>query len=434
MYDELVEVEKSVDTLEEAPKGVDTIEHVEKGVDNVEHVEKFNPFHDAQGKFSSSRGYKSYSANPKTKAGAMAISRSTRAGYGAVMNVHRESKGENIYQNDVWINSGKKPTPSAMARAQANNPNPLAARGRARTNRVKGTMGAVKEGQTTSRPTTTQKPTQPQQTAPKPTPKATQPQQTQQSQQSQQAQPKAGTVHVTQKMRSGITMDTDFDTSKVAGAKNKEFRGTAEGKDITKSFDATTMSSSDRYGGAPRYTDKVADMQGFNSPPKVVSKAEFKQLAQTYGDEMFRTWGDGHMNRKSLDGKGFMKEFETNGDMKMNGDSGRVYGDGFYVTSSKMQHGRGGTYTRNDAANARRESRYYGDHQSTTQMTWLSQPKIITNSQLDREWRNLSVSERAKFGDHKNTYACAKGYDAVYTNSSNYMVIFNRSKLAVCEN
>ena len=72
-------------------------------------VLKFNPFHDAKGRFASSRGFKTYSANPKSKAGAMAIGRSAAAGHGQTMNVHRESKGENIAQNDHWLKTGQKP-------------------------------------------------------------------------------------------------------------------------------------------------------------------------------------------------------------------------------------------------------------------------------------------------------------------------------------
>ena len=67
---------------------------------------KFNPFHDAKGRFASSNSFASYSANPKTKAGAMAISRSAQAGHGTTFNVHRESQGENITQNYSWLNGG----------------------------------------------------------------------------------------------------------------------------------------------------------------------------------------------------------------------------------------------------------------------------------------------------------------------------------------
>lgn len=80
-------------------------------------VRKFNPFHDAIGRFSSAQGMRTYSANPKTKAGAMAIGRSAGR-HGHVMNIHRESKGENIGQNYQWIISGNKPWQNAAQAAK----------------------------------------------------------------------------------------------------------------------------------------------------------------------------------------------------------------------------------------------------------------------------------------------------------------------------
>lgn len=77
-------------------------------IQEIETVEKFNPFHDHLGRFTSARGFKTYSANPKSKAGAMAIQRSYQGGHKRTMNVHRESKGENIGQNYDWM-TGKKP-------------------------------------------------------------------------------------------------------------------------------------------------------------------------------------------------------------------------------------------------------------------------------------------------------------------------------------
>ena len=79
------------------------------GAKTFEEVLKFNPFHDAMGKFSNKNGFKTYSANPKTRAGQLAIGRSNAAGHGSTLNVHRESKGENIRQNDDWIKTGEKP-------------------------------------------------------------------------------------------------------------------------------------------------------------------------------------------------------------------------------------------------------------------------------------------------------------------------------------
>lgn len=416
---------------------IDHIEEINKNVDNIEHIEKFNPFHDARGRFSSSHGMASYSANPKTKAGQMAISRSTAAGYGAVMNVHRESKGENIRQNDNWVKNGQKPSKSQLASAQANAPKTVAqAQQRAHTNRVKGTMGA------TERPAyiqarlkqQAQAAAQSQTQANANKPKAPKQTQTQTQQQQAQQKPQTKAVHVKQKMKSGATMDADFDQSTVAGAKNKEFRGTAQGKDLTKKFDATKVKATDDYCGQKRYTNQVADMQGFNSPAKKVSKAEFDQLAKTYGDQFYRTVGSGTLNGKNVSAQSFKNAYTTSNDLTMNGPSGRVYGDGHYTASAKMTAGRSKkTYTASDAASAKRESQWYGDGHTTLTMTWNSKPNIVTKSQLTKEWNNLSSAEQKRFGGHQNTYACAKGYDAVYTSSKNYMVVFNRSKIAVLD-
>ena len=416
---------------------IDHIEEVNKNVDQIEHVEKFNPFHDARGRFSSSKGMASYSANPKTKAGQMAIDRSTAAGYGAVMNVHRESKGENIRMNDQWIKNGQKPNASQLARAQANAPKTLAqARQNAHTNRVKGTMGAT-ETATARHP----KPTKPTVKQPQQAQAANQKPQTQatQNQQNQQAQATQNQkmTHVKQKMNSGMTMDVDFDQKKVAGAINKEFRGTAEGKDLTKTFDCYKMKATDDYNGRARYTDKVADLQGFNSPAKKVSQAEFDQLKQNCGDVFYRTVGSARVNGRNIDANGMKQAYTSENDLKMNGPSGRAYGDGIYTASAKVRANANGrkNYTSRDDQMAKKESQYYGDGKTTLTMTWLSKPKIARQNEVENAWNNMSTHERMKFGNHINTYACAKGYDAMITKnkSDGYMVIFNRSKLAILD-
>lgn len=84
-------------------KNYDTIEMVEKGIDEIEVVEKFNPFHDELGRFATSQGFKTYSADPKTKAGAMAIGRSYAAGHTKTINSHANSKNSSIQQNMWWV-------------------------------------------------------------------------------------------------------------------------------------------------------------------------------------------------------------------------------------------------------------------------------------------------------------------------------------------
>lgn len=89
--------------------------------DTICEVEKFNPFHDARGRFSNKHGFSTYSANPKMKVAQPSIARSAQAGHGKTMNVHRESKGENINENYDWM-QGKKPAAPAAPAAPPTKP------------------------------------------------------------------------------------------------------------------------------------------------------------------------------------------------------------------------------------------------------------------------------------------------------------------------
>lgn len=77
-------------------------------IEEIEELEKFNPWHDARGRFTfaGGGGRGSFSANPNTKAGQLAIQRAYDSGEHTTFNRHKESKGENVYQNYKWINSG----------------------------------------------------------------------------------------------------------------------------------------------------------------------------------------------------------------------------------------------------------------------------------------------------------------------------------------
>ena len=110
-YDEYPEygmwLEENLDTTIEEQRAAEEHYRKQKAVAKTfDEVLKFNPFHDARGRFASASGFASYSANPKTKAGAMAISRSAAAGHGATLNAHRESMGESVDQNYKWLNGG----------------------------------------------------------------------------------------------------------------------------------------------------------------------------------------------------------------------------------------------------------------------------------------------------------------------------------------
>lgn len=66
-------------------------------------------------------GFSTYSANPKMKVAQPSIMRSARAGHGRTLNVHRESKGENIGQNYAWMR-GQTTGPRNAAPASNNPP------------------------------------------------------------------------------------------------------------------------------------------------------------------------------------------------------------------------------------------------------------------------------------------------------------------------
>lgn len=81
---------------------------------------------------------------------------------------------------------------------------------------------------------------------------------------------------------------------------------------------------------------------------------------------------------------------------------------------------------------ARRGNEAYGNGNHTlSEMTWVRKPKIIEQSDLHKLWGKLTPAQRRLFGNHENTYACALGYDAMYCSGPNYMVIWNRSIIAV---
>ena len=97
---------------------------VEKGLDTIVEVEKFNPFHDALGRFANKNGFKTYSANPKVRVAQPSIIRSAQAGHGKTMNVHAESKGENIGQNYDWLQTGQKPAGAVSTPPKPQKPKP----------------------------------------------------------------------------------------------------------------------------------------------------------------------------------------------------------------------------------------------------------------------------------------------------------------------
>ena len=134
--------------------------------------------------------------------------------------------------------------------------------------------------------------------------------------------------------------------------------------------------------------------------------------------------------------KEFASQLYVADKLELNGPGGRVYGDGMYVAVAAWDGSSVHPLTSSLKAHAYKESIFYGKGSHTiSEMTFTRKPRIIKETDLDVIWNKLPVSEKVKYGDKgynegRNTYACALGYDAMYT-TRDYMVIWNRSIIAV---
>lgn len=217
-------------------------------------------------------------------------------------------------------------------------------------------------------------------------------------------------------------------------ALNKEYKGGVVGADISASVDISAMKTTDSYQGQSRYTNNIARLQGFDSPAKLVSDTEFDMLAKDNGDIFFRTVKGANVRGRVMSHEEFASQMYLADELDMNGPSGRVYGDGIYVATSAWNGRRSTRLTSATRDKAYRESRAYagGQGATTLEMTWVRKPNLIKQTDLWNMWCRLTPSQRAKFGNHENTYGCALGYDGMYCDSHNpYMVIWNRSIIAV---
>ncbi|MDO4813433.1 MAG: hypothetical protein Q3995_07960, partial [Eubacteriales bacterium] len=217
-------------------------------------------------------------------------------------------------------------------------------------------------------------------------------------------------------------------------ALNKEYKGGALGKDITPNVNAANMVSEDPYRGT--YTNNIARMQGFDAPAKLVSESEFEMLAKACGEIFYRTVNPTNFKGKSMSSQEFASQLYVANLLELNGPGGRVYGDGMYVATASWDGRSTNRLTESRKQSAYYDSICYGNGQHTiSEMTFTRKPKIIKQSELAQMWRNLTTEQKRKYGgtssDYANTYGCALGYDAMYCSGPNYMVIWNRSIIAV---
>lgn len=393
-------------------KHYDTIEVVEKNVVEVTEVAKFNPFHDSRGRFSNKNGFKSYSANPNTKAGAMAIARSQAGGHGHTQNVHRESYGENISQNARWIGQGATTPRGGTIQNGASN---LRAVERAAGLAGASATGADWQSQNQKRGRTTKPSQQTQQNQPQ-----------QKPQQAATAAPKQQATQ-TQAQNQNAAQQAQQKPQKPANG-----RQPVDGKDISKTFQY------DQNKGSA--LDQVAEQQGFKGKPTLVKdSAEFSAAVKDSGFMAYRTW---HKDTDVVTGKtktaaDFADDLKNADVFAHNGNGGQAYGSGIYIAStSNPVKGKAPSRTDTNAAKQDSSGYGYGDpNKKTVGMTLAKDAKIGDYNKLYSEWNNLTYTERMRFGYDEGAFYASKGYDAVRAVGAgwncDYTVVYNRTKLIV---
>lgn len=389
----------------------DQIEVVEKGVDEIEVVEKFNPFHDAAGKFSSSNGFKTYSANPNTKAGAMAIARSAAAGHGTTANVHREatSTGPTIRHNANWLGSGKQGNSRWQGSATLRN----------RIEPGFGLAGASSTGASWQQ----QNAQQGRKTTPGKQP-AQQQQQAQQQPQKPAAQKPAQPNPQQQK------------PAQQAQQQPANNRKPVDGKDIS-----TAYRYDSRKGGSA--LDQVAEQQGYNGKPTLVKdKAEFSQAVKDSGIMAYRTIKSGTdvATGKQKTSDEFVNDLKNGDKFSHNGSGGQAYGAGIYIAgTSNPVKGRAPSRSATDSA--KQDSKCYGNSTAkTVAMTLHKDANIGDYNQLQSQYSRIpSSTRRSKYGMNSNdgfaAFCASKGYDAVCAKGAgwncDYIIVYNRTKLVI---
>lgn len=237
-------------------------------------------------------------------------------------------------------------------------------------------------------------------------------------------------IEEAEKQQLRISKDRIRASGSIEGALNIEYQGGAVGKDITAGIDVTTMTSEDPYRGT--FTNNIARMQGFDAPAKLVSEQEFAMLEKACGDVFYRTVNPTTVDGVSMTADEFASLMYKADRMAMNGPGGRVHGDGIYVATSAWDGRRISSLTDELKRYAFDESAGYGyGNHKTLEMTWTRIPKIIKYDDLNDLWQKLTSKQRIAFGNNMNTFACALGFDAMYCRGINYMVIWNRSIIAV---
>lgn len=357
---------------------------VEKSAEakTFDEILKFNPFHDYLGRFANKMGFKTYSANPKTKAGAMAISRSAQAGHGSTMNVHRESKGEDVGQNYRWLETGKKPD-------------------------------FVKP--TTTKPQKPSKPEKPNQ--PKQDPDTKQPKSNSELAES------VANIKLSSAQKTALeARDWNGNRATTKEIAKDSYQERIAGKDLSGSIDVK---------GSDKPLDVVVKAQGWDKAPTVVNDRDtFDKLCLQSGRVLIRSVDGNHRTGESADE--VCRKTMTEDSFALNGTGGRVYGTGMYMVDTSIKNA-SGRKLENNIRDGQYESFCYGG----TQMMATVHPsaKIATPSQVSNMRSEFYGNPKLKkqFNNDVNSYIASKGYDGAKmhddSNPTAYTTIFNRSAL-----
>lgn len=174
---------------------------------------------------------------------------------------------------------------------------------------------------------------------------------------------------------------------------------------------------------------QVANRQGFNKAPRVVSKDEFMGHAQAAGIIGFRTV------MQASDGPGapdkYVHEFEYEDNIVYNPSRSRNHSEGLYLATSKRKEG--GHIDASLVNSAACDSADYGAYRMT--MTFDPTTRFVKEGDIAPTFRDLPVSEQKRFSNSLGAYAAALGYDAMICEGAgadcDYTVVYNRTKLIV---
>lgn len=392
--------------------------------DEIVHVEKFNPFHDAAGKFSSSHGFKTYSANPNTKAGAMAIARSAAAGHGNTMNVHRQSYGENIRQNANWLGQGKQASPRQQGNTTL----------RSRVEPIAGLAGASATGASWQAQNAMQgKQTQPGKYMQQ---KQQQAQQTQNQQQQSQPQKQTASKPAQQQAQQQQNQQAQQQAQQQQ-AQTANNRKPVDGKDISSTFRYNHLADGDPL-------NQVAKLQGYSEKPTLIKDStEFSNAVKASGIMAYRTIAEAKdvVNGKFKTGQKFADDLKNSDTFVHNGNGYRAYGSGMYMAAAYNTAGKGTAPSRSDTNSAKRDSIGYGKGKATDKtlaITLDPSAKIGDYNQICSEYSRLTFAEKQRFGNDLGAYAASKGLDGLKAANAgygcDYITVYNRSKLIIFDN